>query len=43
VIGWENAEMPDSQAFVVELPGGAISGRAARRHAGAAITVAEGG
>jgi protein MpaA len=43
VIGWENAEMPGTSAFVVELPGGAISGRAARRHAGAAIAVAEGG
>jgi murein peptide amidase A len=43
VIGWENAELPDSQAFVVELAEGATSGRAARRHAGAAIAVAEGG
>jgi protein MpaA len=43
VISWENAELPDSQAFVVELPAGAISARAARRHAGAAIAVAEGG
>jgi len=43
VIGWENAELPGTSAFVVELPEGAISGRAARRHAGAAIAVAEGG
>jgi murein peptide amidase A len=42
VISWENAELPDSQAFVVELPAGKIRPRAARRHAGAAIAVAEG-
>jgi protein MpaA len=43
VISWENAEMPGSAAFVVELADGAIRPRAARRHAGAAIAVAEGG
>ena len=43
VIGWENAEMPGTSAFVVELPAGKIRGRAARRHAGAAIAIAEGG
>jgi murein peptide amidase A len=43
VISWENAEMPGTSAFVVELPAGKIRARAARRHAGAAIAVAEGG
>lgn len=43
VISWENAELPGTSAFVVELPAGPIKGRAARRHASAAITVAEGG
>ena len=43
VISWENAEMPGASAFVVELPAGKIRPRAARRHAGAAIAVAEGG
>ncbi len=43
VISWENAELPESHAFVVELPAGAIRARAARRHAEAAITLAEGG
>jgi protein MpaA len=43
VISWENAEMPGTSAFVVELPAGAIRPRAARRHAGAAIALAEGG
>lgn len=43
VISWENAEMPGTSAFVVELPAGEISATAARRHAGAAIAIAEGG
>lgn len=43
VIGWENAEMPGSSAFVVELPAGKIRGRAARRHAEAALAIAEAG
>jgi murein peptide amidase A len=42
VISWENAEMPGTTAFVVELPAGAIRPRAARRHAGAAIALAGG-
>ena len=41
-ISWTNAELGGS-AFVVELKAGSISGRAARRHARAAATVAEGG
>jgi murein peptide amidase A len=43
VISWENAEIPGTSAFVVELPAGKIRARAARRHAGAAIALAEGG
>jgi murein peptide amidase A len=43
VISWENAEMPGTAAFVVELAEGGIRARAVRRHAGAAIAVAEGG
>jgi murein peptide amidase A len=43
VISWENAEMPRTTAFVVELAEGAIRPRAARRHAEAAIALAEGG
>jgi protein MpaA len=43
VISWENAEMPGTAAFVVELPAGEIRARAARRHANAAIKVAVGG
>lgn len=43
VIGWENAEMPGTSAFVVELPTGKIPGRAARRHTRGAIAIAEGG
>jgi murein peptide amidase A len=42
-IGWEKAAIPGADAFVVELAAGAISGSAARRHARAAATVAEGG
>lgn len=40
-IGWENASMPGSASFVVELRAGAIGERAARRQARAAATVAE--
>jgi murein peptide amidase A len=43
VISWETRIVPGSEAFVVELPPGKISGRAAGRQARAALTVAEGG
>jgi protein MpaA len=42
VISWENATLPESQAFVVELAAGKIRARAARRHASAALALAEG-
>jgi murein peptide amidase A len=42
VISWESAETPGTSAFVVELPAGKIRPPAARRHAGAAIAIAEG-
>jgi hypothetical protein len=41
-ITWENATIPGSTAFVVELPAGRIGKRAARRNASAALTLAEG-
>jgi protein MpaA len=41
-IKWENHVVPDSAAFVVELPPGGISAGAADRQARAALTVAEG-
>jgi len=37
---WQNRTVPGSTAFVVELPGGELSARSTRRHAGAALTVA---
>jgi N-acetylmuramoyl-L-alanine amidase len=37
---WENHTFPGSTAFVVELPGGRLSARGVRRHAGAVGTVA---
>jgi protein MpaA len=39
---WENHTFPGTQAFVVELGGGALGAKAARRHARAAALVAEG-
>jgi protein MpaA len=39
-INWERATIPAASAFVVELPAGALSERAAGRHARAAIAVA---
>ncbi len=42
-INWERATIPGATAFVVELAAGRLSGRAARRHARAAIAVAAGG
>lgn len=41
-ISWETHTIPGSQAFVVEMPGGAISARSANGQARAALTVAEG-
>jgi murein peptide amidase A len=41
-ISWETRVLPENVAFVVELPHGGISGRAATRQARAALTVAEG-
>ncbi|HEX8648770.1 MAG TPA: DUF2817 domain-containing protein [Thermoleophilaceae bacterium] len=38
---WQNHTFPESRAFVVELPGGGLSARAARRHARAAALLAE--
>ena len=38
---WENAHVPDSTAFVVELPAGALPGRRITRHARAAVRVAK--
>ena len=37
---WQNRTVRGSTAFVVELPGGRLSGRGVRRHAGAALAVA---
>lgn len=36
-IGWQNHRFPRSTAFVVELPAGELSARAARRHARAVL------
>jgi murein peptide amidase A len=41
-ISWETQVVPGSEAFVVELPPGKITGRSASRQARAALTVAEG-
>ncbi len=41
-IKWENHTFPGSSAFVVELPPGAVSQHTARRHAHAALLLAEG-
>jgi protein MpaA len=40
---WEDHTFPGTNAFVVELPGGGLSAKAASRHARAAALVAEGG
>jgi N-acetylmuramoyl-L-alanine amidase len=42
-ISWQNHSFPGSTAFVVELNGGPISARAARRHARAAVRVTRDG
>lgn len=42
-IGWQRAEIPGAQAFVVELSKAGIRERAARRHARAVATLAAGG
>jgi murein peptide amidase A len=42
-ISWTQRVIAGSTAFVVEFPDGKISGQTARRHAGAAITLATGG
>ncbi|MGH2956518.1 MAG: M14 family zinc carboxypeptidase [Solirubrobacterales bacterium] len=41
-ISWEQHAIRGASAFVVELPGGKLNGRAARRHARAAIEVTKG-
>jgi murein peptide amidase A len=41
-ISWQTHSIPESAAFVVEMPSGTISGRSAARQARAALTVAEG-
>jgi hypothetical protein len=38
--GWQNHRFPGTTAFVVELPAGSLSRRAARRHARAVLAVA---
>jgi N-acetylmuramoyl-L-alanine amidase len=43
VISWQNHALPGTRAFVVELPGGRLASRAARRNARAAVTVARDG
>jgi N-acetylmuramoyl-L-alanine amidase len=42
-ISWQNHTFPGSKAFVVELPGGSISARAARHDARAVVKVARDG
>jgi murein peptide amidase A len=42
VVGWENAALPGSAAFVVELPAGALSAHAAKRLARAVVRVGSG-
>jgi Zinc carboxypeptidase/N-acetylmuramoyl-L-alanine amidase len=37
---WQNQQFPGTSAFVVELPGGPLGGRAASRHARAVLAVA---
>jgi protein MpaA len=40
VTSWENASMPGTTAFVVELPAGRLSVSAVARHAAAVLTIA---
>jgi protein MpaA len=42
ITSWENHTMPGTTAFVVELPGGRLSGAATQRHAAAALAAAAG-
>jgi beta-N-acetylhexosaminidase len=39
-VGWQHAVRPDDEAFVVELPAGAVSAATARRHAAAILATA---
>ena len=39
VISWQNARLPGTTAFAVELPAGRLRGGAARRYAGAVLAV----
>lgn len=41
ITGWQNATYPRSTAFVVELPAGALSPSAVRRHAAAVLALAD--
>jgi protein MpaA len=41
-VSWETHDVPESTAFVVEMPAGKISGRSALRQARAALAIAEG-
>jgi murein peptide amidase A len=41
-VSWQRHTIPGSTAFVVEVPGGKVSGATAARHARAALTLAEG-
>ena len=41
-VAWENHRFPNKTAFVVELPSGPLSDRAARRHARALVEVTRG-
>ena len=38
--GWQNANLPGTAAFVVELPGGALSAPAVRLHVEAVLALA---
>jgi murein peptide amidase A len=42
ITSWENATIPGTTAFVVELPPGALGGRALARHVAAALAIAAG-
>src|SRR3954447_16032127 len=42
ITNWQNHAFPDAAAFVVELPGGALTHRAVQRHVGAVIAAARG-
>jgi hypothetical protein len=41
ITAWQNSRFPGDTAFVVELPGGSLSRRATRRHAGAVLALAK--